>query len=90
MNEKLKEFAIKAGLSYMPSNYDDMADLFKGADFELEKFAELVREDVIRSVIASILITEVKADEKGVIPTSEDYIAGINKDFSISALDIIG
>jgi hypothetical protein len=26
----------------MPSKYPDMADLYKGADFELEKFAELI------------------------------------------------
>jgi hypothetical protein len=42
MNKKIKELAIKAGLSEMPSNYPDMADLYKGADFELEKFAELI------------------------------------------------
>ena len=76
MNEKLKEFAIESEI------------MWAVPDFRIEKFAELVREDVIRKVIASILITEVKADEKGVVPTSEDYIAGINKDFGISALDI--
>jgi hypothetical protein len=42
MNERIKQLAIKAGLSEMPSNYPDMADLYKGADFELEKFAELI------------------------------------------------
>jgi hypothetical protein len=42
MNKKLKDLAEKAGLSYMPSNYPDMADLYKGADFELEKFAKLI------------------------------------------------
>jgi hypothetical protein len=40
--QQLKDLAEKAGLSYMPSNYPDMADLYKGADFELEKFAELI------------------------------------------------
>jgi hypothetical protein len=42
MNERIKKLAIEAGLSEMPSNYSDMADLYKGADFELEKFAELI------------------------------------------------
>ncbi len=45
MNERIQELALQAGLSYMPSNYPDMADLYKGADFELAKFAEsIVRE----------------------------------------------
>lgn len=42
MNDRIKELAEQAGLSHMPSNYPDMADLYKGADFELEKFAELI------------------------------------------------
>lgn len=42
MNERIRELAEQAGLSYMPSDYPDMADLYKGADFELEKFAELI------------------------------------------------
>lgn len=42
MNDRIKQLAEKAGLSYMPSNYPDLADLYKGADFELEKFAELI------------------------------------------------
>ena len=42
MNERIKELALQAGLSHMPSNYPDMADLYKGADFELAKFAELI------------------------------------------------
>ena len=46
MNERIKELAIQAGLSHMPSNYPDMADLYKGADFELEKFAELLLAEV--------------------------------------------
>lgn len=42
MNDRIRELAEQAGLSHMPSNYPDMADLYKGADFELEKFAELI------------------------------------------------
>lgn len=41
-SERIRELAEQAGLSHMPSNYSDMADLYKGADFELEKFAELI------------------------------------------------
>ena len=45
MNERIRELAEQAGLSHMPSNYPDMADLYKGADFELEKFAELIARE---------------------------------------------
>jgi len=48
MNERIKELAEQAGLSHMPSNYPDMADLYKGADFELEKFAELIVRECAR------------------------------------------
>ena len=41
-SQQLKDLAEQAGLSYMPSNSPDMADLYKGADFELEKFVELI------------------------------------------------
>ncbi len=47
MNERIKELAEQAGLSHMPSNYPDMADLYKGADFELEKFAELIVQECV-------------------------------------------
>jgi hypothetical protein len=47
MNERIKELAKEAGLSYMPSNYPDMADLYKGADFELEKFAGLLIQECV-------------------------------------------
>jgi hypothetical protein len=42
MNPRIQELAEQAGLSHMPSNYPDMADLYKGADYELAKFAELI------------------------------------------------
>ena len=50
MNERIRELAEQAGLSHMPSNYPDMADLYKGADFELEKFAELIIRECMRVV----------------------------------------
>ena len=42
MNERIRKLAERAGFSYMPSDYPDMADLYKCADFEIEKFAELI------------------------------------------------
>lgn len=50
MNDNLKQMAENAGLSYMPSNYPDMADLYKGADFELAKFAN----DIIQQIIDNL------------------------------------
>ena len=54
MNERIKQLALKAGLSHMPSNYPDMADLYKGADFELEKFAELIVKETLQVARAGI------------------------------------
>jgi hypothetical protein len=51
MNERIKQLAIEAGLSEMPSNYPDMADLYKGADFELERFAELIIKECLNKCI---------------------------------------
>jgi hypothetical protein len=51
--------------------------------FSKEKFAELIVQDMHRKVIASILITDVLMEEKGQVPTSEDYIRAINKDFGV-------
>ena len=50
MNERIRELAVEAGLSHMPSNYPDMADLYKGADFELEKFAELIVKECAEQI----------------------------------------
>jgi hypothetical protein len=50
---------------------------------EIERFAALLLEDMRRNVIASILITDVVKTEQGIVATSEDYIAGINKDFGV-------
>lgn len=50
-----------------------------------EKFAELIMEDMHRKVIASILITDVVMEEKGQVPTSEDYIRAINNDFGVES-----
>ena len=48
-----------------------------------EKFAELIAADIHKKVIASILITDVIMEEKGQVPTSEDYIRAINEDFGV-------
>lgn len=53
MNQRIRELARQAGLSHMPSNYPDMADLYKGADFELEKFAELIVRECIEQASIS-------------------------------------
>lgn len=53
MNRRIQKLAIEAGLSHMPSNCSDMADLYKGADFELEKFAELLVSKCISAVYCS-------------------------------------
>jgi|LakMenE18May11ns_1017448.scaffolds.fasta_scaffold7928676_2 hypothetical protein len=50
MNERIRELAEQAGLSHMPSDYPDMADLYQGADFELEKFAELIVKECILTI----------------------------------------
>lgn len=42
-----------------------------------------MHKDMHKKVIASILITDVVMEEKGLTPTSEDYIQAINKDFGV-------
>ena len=79
MNERIVDIAIEAN-----SQTGNEFDLnYKPLDAFLEKFAELIQEDMYRKVIASILITDVIMEEKGQKPTSEDYIQAINKDFGI-------
>ena len=60
-SQQLKDLAEKAGLSYMPSRYPDLADLYKGADFELEKFAELIIRECL--VLNKKTCEELKADD---------------------------
>ena len=79
MNERIVDIAIEAN-----SQTGNEFDLnYKTLDAFLEKFAELIQEDMYRKVIASILITDVIMEEKGQKPTSEYYISAINKDFGI-------
>jgi hypothetical protein len=56
MNERIFELAEQAGLSHMPSDYPDMADLYQGADFELEKFAELIIKECLGDLKERIAI----------------------------------
>ena len=72
MNERIKELY---GQAMSTDEY--------GYKFDPEKFAELIVADMHRKVIASILITDVVMEEKGLAPTSEDYICAINKDFGV-------
>ena len=68
--------------------WDEAAKLESDPSWEgqtrfMEKFAELLMQDMHRKVIASILITDVVITEKGQKPTSEDYIRAINHDFGV-------
>ena len=73
MNERIKQLAEQA----TTEEHDGFRYLDK------QKFAELILQDMHRKVIASILITDVVMEEKGQVPTSEDYIRAINKDFGV-------
>jgi hypothetical protein len=79
MNERIKELAEQARMYALTleNRVDDCNDVFE------QKFAELIVQDMHRKVIASILITDVVMEEKGQVPTSEDYIRAINKDFGV-------
>jgi len=75
MNERIKDLAVKASLSWSIQTTFDQENL--------QEFAELIIKDMHKKVIASILITDVTMEEKGQVPTSEDYIHAINKHFGI-------
>ena len=81
MNEKIKELAAQSDLLIKKNNGDQFR--YGYFDPKLEKFAELLMQDMHRKVIASILITDVVITEKGQKPTSEDYIRAINHDFGV-------
>jgi hypothetical protein len=74
MNERILELAKQSGLI----QYDTDSKMN-----DAEKFAELLVQDMHRKVVASILITDVLMAEKGLTPTSEDYIRAIHKDFGV-------
>ena len=80
MNERIKELAEQAAIS---CGYFIGPRLYMTHEEEMEKFAELIMQDMHKKVIASILITDVVMEEKGLTPTSEDYIRAINKDFGV-------
>ncbi len=76
MNERILELAIEAR-KYAETKPDIYSVAYD------KKFAELLIQEMHRKVIASILITDVVMEEKGLTPTSEDYIRAINKDFGV-------
>jgi len=78
MNARIRELANQM----FSMEQFEYAEEFLNDEF-LEKFAELIVEDMHKKVIASILITDVVMEEKGLTPTSEDYIRAINKDFGV-------
>ena len=75
MNEQIRELMNQARAQY----HNQDLPFERGLVAYSEKFAELMR----RQVLASILITDVIMGEKGQVPTSEDYIRAINKDFGV-------
>jgi 4-aminobutyrate aminotransferase-like enzyme len=82
MNERILELYKQAQVpdtAIDPSN--NMP--YETTRFSADKFAELIMKDMHKKVIASILITDVVMEEKGQVPTSEDYIRAINKDFGV-------
>jgi hypothetical protein len=78
MNQRIKELANQM----FSMEQFEYAEEFLNDEF-MEQFAKLVVEDMHKKVIASILITDVVMEEKGLTPTSEDYIRAINKDFGV-------
>ncbi len=80
MNERIRDFgkqAYDAATGIWPINSKAWYEVYNTT------FAELIMQDMHKKVIASILITDVVAEEKGLIPTAEDYILAINKDFGV-------
>jgi hypothetical protein len=80
MNERMIELMNEANKD---AGFTFTMDQAKSVHELMEKFAELIIEDMHKKVIASILITDVVMEEKGLTPTSEDYIQAINKDFGV-------
>ena len=78
MNERIRKLANQM----FSMEQFEYAEEFLNDEF-MEQFAKLVVEDMHKKVIASILITDVVMEEKGLTPTSEDYIRAINKDFGV-------
>ena len=79
MNTRIQELYAESVMSVHEAFIDKML-IPSAVDLQ---FAELIQEDIRRKVIASILITDVVMEEKGRVPTSEDYIQAINKDFGV-------
>ena len=81
MNERIEKLVIEAFFDESTNGADQK--MYTLGEEKIQKFAELIVEDMHRKVIASILITDVLMEEKGQKPTSEDYIRAINKDFGV-------
>ena len=87
MNEQIKQLAEQAYQWAVNESKGGPNICAPGSDYflamEKKKFAELILQDIHRKVIASILITDVVMEEKGQVPTSEDYIRAIQKHFGV-------
>jgi hypothetical protein len=79
MDKRLRELAVEAKLPGYLLEYGTELCVAP----HLERFAELIKRDMYRTVLASILITDVVMEEKNQVPTSDDYITAINKDFGV-------
>ena len=77
MNERIRTLAEQAFFDDASSQPSDQMYTF--SDHKMQKFAELIVQDMHRKVISSILITDVVMKEKGLTATSEDYISAIHK-----------
>jgi len=83
MNERIKQLADQA-MQYAEQLHGRFHEGHEAPNWDTfdayeQKFAELIH----RKVIASILITDVVMEEKGQVPTSEDYIRAIHSDFGV-------
>jgi hypothetical protein len=85
MNQRIRELAEQAEILITEAGafHNTPQGAYQLQEQHMKKFAELIVRDMHRKVIASILITDVVMEEKGLTPTSEDYIRAINKDFGV-------
>jgi len=80
MNERIKKMIEYAGFYQpqgLPAHWDDQ-DYIVSLE-QLEKLFKLIHQ----VAITSILITDVVMEETGQVPTSEDYIRAIHRDFGV-------
>lgn len=81
MNKLTQELAEQAAGNFTQNfKWEHLQQIDKDI---FEKFAELIKKDIHRKLLSSILITAVVMEGKGQTFTSEDYILTINKVFGV-------